>query len=66
MTADVFVDTNVFLYAIDEDPASVAKRDRAQRILLNEDRRNGHAAENGEWFELTADDVWVFNTRRFK
>ena len=36
MSADVFVDTNVFLYTIDEDPASAAKRDRARQILLTE------------------------------
>lgn len=30
MTADVFLDTNVLLYSIDEDPASAAKRLRAQ------------------------------------
>src|SRR5262245_55220520 len=36
MTADVFVDTNVLLYSIDEDPASVAKRQRAQQLLLTE------------------------------
>jgi len=26
MTAEVFVDTNILLYAIDEDPAAAAKR----------------------------------------
>jgi predicted nucleic acid-binding protein len=36
MSAEVFVDTNVLLYAIDEDPASAAKRDRAQKLLLSE------------------------------
>jgi predicted nucleic acid-binding protein len=36
MNAEVFVDTNVFLYAIDEDPASAAKRLRAEEILLTE------------------------------
>ncbi|MBO0700153.1 MAG: PIN domain-containing protein [Zavarzinella sp.] len=36
MTAEVFVDTNVFLYTIDEDPASAAKRQRAQQLLLTE------------------------------
>ena len=36
MNATVFVDTNVFLYAIDEDPASAGKRQRAQQLLLTE------------------------------
>src|SRR5436189_4000820 len=36
MNADVFVDTNVLLYAIDEDPASAEKRERAQQLLLSE------------------------------
>jgi len=36
MTADVFVDTNVLLYTIDEDPASATKRQRAQQLLLSE------------------------------
>jgi hypothetical protein len=30
MIADVFVDTNVLLYTIDDDPASASKRLRAQ------------------------------------
>jgi len=36
MIAEVFVDTNVFLYTIDEDPVSVKKRTRAQQLLLSE------------------------------
>src|SRR5580704_7476619 len=36
MNAEVFVDTNILLYAIDEDPASAAKRDLAQKLLLSE------------------------------
>ena len=36
MNAAVFIDTNVLLYSIDEDPASIAKRERAQEILLAE------------------------------
>ena len=36
MTVDLFVDTNILLYSIDEDPASSAKRQRAQEILLAE------------------------------
>jgi predicted nucleic acid-binding protein len=36
MNADVFVDTNVLLYTIDEDPAGAAKRQRAQQLLLSE------------------------------
>lgn len=35
MNADVFVDTNVLLYTIDEDPASAPKRLRAQQLLLS-------------------------------
>ncbi len=36
MNADVFIDTNVLLYTIDEDPASAPKRQRAQQLLLSE------------------------------
>jgi predicted nucleic acid-binding protein len=36
MNADVFVDTNILLYSIDEDPANAAKRQRAQQLLLSE------------------------------
>ena len=36
MIAEVFVDTNVFLYTIDEDPSSAAKRQRAQLLLVSE------------------------------
>jgi predicted nucleic acid-binding protein len=36
MSAEVFVDTNVLLYTIDEDPASAPKRKRAQELLLSE------------------------------
>jgi predicted nucleic acid-binding protein len=36
MNAEVFVDTNVLLYTIDEDPASNLKRQRAQDLLLSE------------------------------
>jgi predicted nucleic acid-binding protein len=36
MRAEVFVDTNVFLYSIDEDPASAEKREAAQALLLSE------------------------------
>lgn len=37
MTARVFVDTNVFLYTIDEDPAAAPKRERARQILQSEE-----------------------------
>ncbi len=36
MNAEVFVDTNVLLYTIDEDPASASKRQRAEQLLLSE------------------------------
>jgi predicted nucleic acid-binding protein len=36
MNAAVFVDTNVLLYTVDEDPANAAKRQRAQQLLLSE------------------------------
>ena len=36
MNAEVFVDTNVLLYTIDEDPASASKRQLAQQLLLSE------------------------------
>jgi predicted nucleic acid-binding protein len=36
MNADVFVDTNLLLYAIDDDPAAASKRQRARQVLLTE------------------------------
>lgn len=36
MIAEVFVDTNVLLYSIDDDPLSAKKRQRAQQLLLTE------------------------------
>jgi predicted nucleic acid-binding protein len=36
MNAEVFVDTNVLLYTIDEDPASLPKRQQAQQLLLSQ------------------------------
>lgn len=36
MSADVFIDTNILLYSIDDDPASAGKRVRAQQLLLSE------------------------------
>jgi hypothetical protein len=36
MTAEFFVDTNILLYSIDEDPASQMKRQRSQELLLTE------------------------------
>ncbi len=36
MSAEVSVDTNIFLYTVDEAPASAAKRQRAQQLVLSE------------------------------
>jgi predicted nucleic acid-binding protein len=36
MNAEVFIDTNVLLYTIDEDPASSLKRDRSRQLLLTQ------------------------------
>jgi predicted nucleic acid-binding protein len=36
INAEVFVDTNVLLYTIDDDSASALKRQRAQQLLLSE------------------------------
>lgn len=36
MNAEVFIDTNILLYTIDEAPASASKRQRAQQLLLSE------------------------------
>lgn len=33
MNTDVFVDTNVLLYTIDEDPGSAPKRQRANELM---------------------------------
>lgn len=35
MNVEAFVDTNIFLYAIDEDHASAAKRELARKLLLS-------------------------------
>jgi len=50
MTVDLFVDTNVLLYSIDEDPESLAKRQRAQEILLT---------ENWGWSVQVANEFFV-------
>ncbi len=36
MNAEVFVDTNIFLYSIDDSPAAAEKRDIAREILRTE------------------------------
>jgi predicted nucleic acid-binding protein len=36
MNADVFIDTNVFLYALSDLPEEQAKAERARQLLLNE------------------------------
>ena len=36
LNAEVFVDTNIFLYSIDDSPAAANKRDVARRILQTE------------------------------
>jgi predicted nucleic acid-binding protein len=36
MNADAFLDTNILLYTVDEDPASASKRQRAQQLILAE------------------------------
>lgn len=36
MNAEAFVDTNVLLYSIDDDPAVANKRMRAQQLLLSQ------------------------------
>jgi len=69
MTADVFVDTNVFLYAIDEDAVSTPKRELARALLLTE--RWGwsvqiaseffvNATSARRPFRLTVDDATAF------
>ena len=40
MNADVFVDTNILLYTIDEDAAAASKRQRSQQLLLTGDGRS--------------------------
>ena len=52
MNAEVFVDTNVFLYSIDEDPASAAKRELARSLLLSE--RWGWSAQVAAEFFVNA------------
>ena len=36
MNAEVFIDTNVFLYSLSDDPGEKLKAERAREILLNE------------------------------
>jgi len=36
MNADAFIDTNILLYTIDDDPASRVKRDASRAILLSQ------------------------------
>lgn len=60
MNAEVFVDTNVLLYTIDEDPASAPKRERAQQLLLS---------QNWGWSVQVAGEFFVNATsakRRFR
>ena len=52
MTAEVFVDTNILLYAIDEEPDSNLKRQRAQELLLTE--RWGWSAQVAAEFYVNA------------
>lgn len=52
MNAEVFVDTNVFLYSIDDEPASAAKRDLARNLLLSE--RWGWSAQVAAEFFVNA------------
>jgi predicted nucleic acid-binding protein len=35
MNADVFLDTNVLLYSIDEEPSAASKRQRARELILS-------------------------------
>jgi predicted nucleic acid-binding protein len=52
MNAEVFVDTNILLYTIDEDPGSATKRDVAQKLLLSE--RWGWSAQVASEFFVNA------------
>ncbi|HEX3143200.1 MAG TPA: PIN domain-containing protein, partial [Pyrinomonadaceae bacterium] len=36
MSAEVFIDTNVFLYSLSDNPEEKLKADRARQLLLNE------------------------------
>lgn len=36
MNAEVFIDTNILLYTIDEDPSAASKRQLAQQLLQSE------------------------------
>lgn len=55
MSAEVFVDTNVFLYAIAEDTESAPKRDRARALLLTE--RWGWSVQIASEFFVNATSV---------
>ena len=52
MNAEVFVDTNVFLYSVDDEPASAAKRELARNLLLSE--RWGWSAQVAAEFYVNA------------
>lgn len=36
MTAEVFIDTNVFLYSLSDQPEEQPKAERARNVLLND------------------------------
>jgi len=36
MNAEVFIDTNVFLYALSDRPEELTKAERARQLLMNE------------------------------
>jgi predicted nucleic acid-binding protein len=36
MSAEVFIDTNVFLYSLSDNPEEKLKAERARQILLND------------------------------
>lgn len=51
MSADVFLDTNVLIYAVDTDPSSDAKRIRARQLIR--DDRFGTSAQVVQEFYVT-------------
>jgi len=51
MSVDVFLDTNVLVYAVDTDPGAQAKRDRARQLIR--DDRFGTSAQVVQEFYVT-------------
>jgi len=53
MSAEVFIDTNVFLYSLSDNPEEKLKAERSRQLLLN---------ENWGWSVQVADEFYNIAT----